>query len=99
MELIAARRMLSARRDQAWGGLGCGLRDLPGRGATADGDAPGLHGLGDFAEELDPEQAVVERRGLHLDVVSKVELPFERPSRNALVDIFVLVLRPCSLPR
>jgi len=42
--------LLSARRDQAWDGLGCLLRDLPGRGATADGDAPGLHGLGDFAE-------------------------------------------------
>src|ERR1700761_9510412 len=68
------------------------LRDLAGRSGTVDGDAPRLHGLGDFSDQFDPEQPVVERRGLDLDVVGKVELPLEGPSRNALVEIFVLVL-------
>jgi hypothetical protein len=35
--------------------------------------------------------AIVERRSLHLDVISKVELSLERPSRDTVVEIFVLV--------
>jgi hypothetical protein len=40
------------------------------RGRCAvDGDPPRLYGLGDLANQLDPEQAVVEGRALHLHVV------------------------------
>jgi hypothetical protein len=72
--------------------LGGLLRDLPGGSATADGDAPGLHGLGDFANEFNPQQTIVERGGPHLDVIGKVELPLEGTRRDALIEIVVLVL-------
>ena len=56
------------------------------RGRRAvDGDPPRLHGLGDLANQLDLEQAVVEGRVLHLHVVRQVELPFEMPGRDAPV--------------
>ena len=71
---------------------GCLPRDLRARSASVDGDSPGLYGFGDFADECDPEQAVVERRSLDLDVIGEVELPFERASRDTMIQIFVLVL-------
>src|ERR1700721_3043188 len=59
------------------------LMDVVAARCTVDGDPPRLHGLGDFADQIDLEQAVVEARALHLDVVRQVELPLEVPSRDA----------------
>src|SRR4029078_1250711 len=49
-----------------------------------------LHRLGNFPEQLDLQQAVLERGAPHLDIVSKVELSLERPGGNAPIQIFVL---------
>jgi hypothetical protein len=57
--------------------------DVVGGRSAVDGDPPRLHGLGDFPDQLDLEQAVVEGRALHPDLVREVELPFVMPGRNA----------------
>ena len=67
------------------------LMHVAGRRAI-DGDLPRLHGLGDFPEHLDLEQAVVERRALHLNIVGQAELPLEMPGRNAPVKELALGL-------
>jgi hypothetical protein len=56
-----------------------------------DGNPPRLHGLRDFADQFDLQQAVVEGRALDLDVVRQAELALEGPRRNALVQEFALV--------
>jgi hypothetical protein len=64
-------------------GLTFELMHVVGRRAV-DGNLPRLHRLGDFPEQLDLQQAVLERGTLHLDIVSKVELSLEWPGGNAL---------------
>ena len=59
---------------------------------AVDGDAPRLHGLGDFPDQLDLEQAVVEGRALHLDVVRQVELPLEMPGGDSAIEELALGL-------
>src|SRR5450631_3146547 len=63
--------------------------DVAGRCAV-DGDPPRLHRLRDFPEQLDLQQAVLERGAPHLDIVGEVELPLEGPRGNAPIEIFVL---------
>jgi len=60
-------------------------------GRTLDGNPTRLHGLRQLADQFDPEQAVVKRRSLDLDVVRQIELPLERPRRNPLVQEFALL--------
>ena len=48
--------------------LGFELLDVSDRDAI-DGNTPRLHGLGDFPDQLDFQQAVLERRASHLHVV------------------------------
>jgi hypothetical protein len=50
--------------------------------AAVDGDPPRLHGLRDFADQFDLEQAVVKGRVLDLDVVCQVELALEVTGRD-----------------
>jgi hypothetical protein len=64
--------------------------DIRGR-RTRDGNPTRLHGLRQLADQFDPEQAVVERRSLDLNVVRQIELPLERPRRNPLIQEFALL--------
>jgi len=61
------------------GRLGLDLVDVVGGRCAVNGDPSRLHGLGDLADQLDFEQAVVEGRALHLHIVRQAELPFELP--------------------
>ena len=74
------------------GRLGLDLMDVVGGRRAVDCDPPLLHGLGDFPDQLDLEQAVVEGCALHLDIVRQVELPFEMPGRDAPVKELALGL-------
>ena len=65
-----------------------------GRRCTVDGDLPWLHGLGNLPDQFDPEQAIVERRSLDLDVVGQAELPLEPPRGDAAKEVFAFVLLP-----
>src|SRR3546814_8158005 len=60
--------------------------------ARGDGDAPRPLGLGDLAHQLDGEQAVLELRTGHLDVVGKVEAPLEGTGGDAAMEILHPVL-------
>ena len=66
--------------------LGFELMDV----AAVDGDPPRLHGLGDFPDQFDLEQPVVERGVLDLDVVGQVELPLEMSGRDAAIQELAL---------
>src|SRR5689334_996642 len=44
-----------------------------------DADGPRLHRLGNFAHEIDVQQAVLQRGGLHLDEIGESEYPLEGP--------------------
>lgn len=57
--------------------------------ASADVDLPRLHRLGDLAHQLDREQAVLQVRAAHLDMVGKRETPLERAGRNPAVNVIV----------
>ena len=72
------------------GRLGLDLMDVVGGRRAVDCDPPLLHGLGDFPDQLDLEQAVVEGRALHLDVVGQAELPLEVPGRDTPVQELAL---------
>src|SRR4029077_4420410 len=54
------------------------LIHVAGRCAV-DGNSPRLHRLGNFPEQLDLQQAVLERGAPHLDIVGEIELSLERP--------------------
>src|SRR5690606_30839 len=47
------------------------------RGRTLDLDPARLHGLGQFAQQLDMQQAVLQPRAGHGDVVGELEHPLE----------------------
>src|ERR1700755_2678791 len=81
----------AAKADQS-GRLALDLMDVAGVRCTVDGDLPRLHGFGGFADQLNLEQAVVEGRALHLDIVRQAELPFEVPGRDPPVKELALGL-------
>src|ERR1700744_4032512 len=64
------------------GRLGLDLMDIARCRRAVDGDAPRLHGLGDFPYQIDLEQAVFEGDALHMDVGGEVELTFEMAGRD-----------------
>jgi hypothetical protein len=66
--------------------------DVVAWGNATDGDAPRLHGLGNFPDQFDRQQAVFECRVLHLDIVRQAELSFEVPGRDAPVKELALGL-------
>src|SRR5208282_3909033 len=81
--------------------LSCG--DL-GRLALKDGllggrygNRPGLHRLWDHPQEVDLQKPVVQARALDLDMVGELELTFEIPLGNALVDQVTLLLTAALL--
>src|SRR6266849_8630034 len=56
-----------------------------------DRNAAGLLGLGDLADEIDVEQAVLERSALHHDEIGKLEYPLEGARRDAAIQHLGLV--------
>jgi len=66
------------------GGFGFDLCDVVRDGAV-DRDATRLLRLGDFALQVDDEQAVLEAGALDLDVVGKGELALEVAGRDAVM--------------
>lgn len=61
------------------GGLGLNLAHASWGCGCADCNLPGLHRFGNFALQLDDEQAVLEARTPHLHMVGKGELALEIP--------------------
>ena len=74
------------------GHLGLDLMNIVCGGSAFDGDLSRLHGLRDLPDQLNPEQAVVEGRALHLNIVRQVELPPEMSGRNTPVEELALGL-------
>ena len=74
--------------------LGLGL-------AVADGDLARLLRLGDLAHEVDVQEAVLEVRAGHLDVVGELEAALEGAGRDALIEHLALRSRAfsCFSPR
>src|SRR4051794_4918250 len=68
--------------------LGFELMDV----AAVNGDLPWLHGCGNFPNQFDLQQPVIERSVLDLDVVRQVELPLEVPGRDTAVQELALCL-------
>jgi hypothetical protein len=63
-------------------GLCLDLSDFAGS-CAANGNAARLHGLGDFALQLDKEQPALEARASDLDMVGKRKLALEVTGRDA----------------
>ena len=57
------------------------------RFASADVDFPRLHRLGDLADQLDGEQAVLQVGAAHLNMVGQREAPLERARGDAAIDV------------
>ena len=71
------------------------LMHVAGRRAI-DGNSPWLHRLGDFPDKFDSQETILECGVLHLNVISEVELPLERPARKYLDrDIRARSCPPC----
>src|SRR6266852_2815706 len=60
--------------------------------AGGNRNVAGLLGLGDLADEIDVEQAVLERSALHHDEIGKLEYPLEGARRDAAIQQLGLVL-------
>ena len=97
----AARRGLSPERKGRPGGAPFDSAQAGSRGgyaatlasicfdlrlAAADGDRAGLHRLGNLADEIDVEEAVLEARALHLDVVGELEAALEGAGGDAAIE-------------
>src|SRR5712671_7622374 len=59
---------------------------------AGDLDGPRLHRLRYLAHQVDMQQAVVEARAGHLDVVGEAEAPLERAPGNAAVQIAAVLI-------
>src|SRR5580658_561948 len=57
----------------------------------------GLHRLWDHPQEVDLQKPVLQARALDLDMVGELEVAFEIPFGNALVDQVVLLLTAALL--
>ena len=68
------------------GDLGLDLLGLAVGGAVRDLDLAGLRGLGDLADEVDMEEAVLEARALHLDMVGELEAALEGARGDAAIE-------------
>jgi hypothetical protein len=55
--------------------------------AAGDLDRPRLHRLGDLADQLDMEEAVIEAGADHLDRLGELEAALEGAARNAAVEV------------
>src|ERR1700739_971345 len=73
------------------GGLGA-VDHLRSLGTGADRNAAGLLGLGNLADEIDMEQAMLERSVLHLHEIGKLEHALEGAGRDAAIQHLVFVL-------
>src|SRR5437660_5959011 len=70
------------------------LKDLLG---GRYGNRPGLHRLWDHPQEVDLQKPVLQARALDLDMVGELEVAFEIPLGNALVDQAVALLLTAAL--
>src|ERR1700722_3632614 len=61
------------------------------------GYRPGFHRLWDHPQEVDLQKPVLQAGALDLDMVSELEVAFEIPLRNALVDQVALLLTAALL--
>src|SRR5262249_24860223 len=66
--------------------------DLLGSLAVRDLDLSGLGGLRDLAHEVDMEQAVLQARALHLDMVGKLESALKGARGNAAIENLAVIL-------
>ena len=57
--------------------------------AVADRDRARLHRLGNLADEIDVEEAVLKARALHLDMVGELEAALEGARGDAAIEHFV----------
>ena len=71
-------------------GSGRLLFDLAGSIGVPDRNTPRLHRVGHFANQIDDQQAVLERGLLDLHIVGEVEHPPERPGGDAVIQVFAL---------
>ena len=62
-----------------------------------DGYRPGLHRLWDNPQEVDLQKPVLQAGALDLDTVGELEVAFEIPLSNALVDQVALLLTAALL--
>src|SRR5438874_839347 len=76
----------------ASGGDLAAVDDLRGLRAGGDRNVPRLLGFGNLADEVDVEQAVLERGVLHLDEIGKLEYALEGARGDAAVQHFGFVL-------
>src|SRR5271166_5899923 len=83
---------------ELWRGVRPSLSGDLGRLALKDllggryGYRPRLHRLWDHPQEVDLQEPVLQARALDLDMVGELELTFEIPLGNALVDQVALLL-------
>src|ERR1700736_3222408 len=61
------------------------------------GYRPGLHRLWDHPQEVDLQKPVLQARALDLDMVGELEVAFEIPLGNALIDQVALLLTAALL--
>src|ERR1700755_568776 len=81
-----------AAKRSGGGLLGRAVNHLRGRSARADRNRARLLRLGNFANEIDVEQAVLERGVLHLHEVGKLEYTLEGARGDAAIQHLGLVL-------
>src|SRR6266852_6289165 len=79
-------------RDAAESGLRRLLLDRLRLRAGGDLDRPRLHRLGDLADQLDMQHAVVEAGADHLDGVGELEAALEGAAGDAAVEVLRAVL-------
>src|SRR6185295_12668919 len=60
--------------------------------AAVDCDPARLHCLRDLTHELDLQEAAFEGSALHLHIIGQVEHPTERPGRDALIEVLMIML-------
>ena len=66
------------------------MLDGTGLAAVIDRDLPRLHGLGEFADQLDLQQTVLKRSVLHLDVLRQAKDSAEGTRRDTLVKVLAV---------
>jgi inhibitor of KinA sporulation pathway (predicted exonuclease) len=59
----------------------------------------GFKASGTPAHQVDLEQAILEGRALHLDMIGEVEAALEWASRDALIDVFLSFCRPATVSK
>src|SRR5258707_8334712 len=89
---VDQKQMLAETTTALRGGfVGRAVDHLRSLGGGGNRNAAGLLGLGDLADEIDVEQAVLKRSALHHDEIGKLEYPLEGTRRDAAIQHLGLV--------